>query len=142
MTIICFRDGVLAADKRSVNHFRPTTVTKIFRIGDSLTAVSGDLVKGLEIIEWIKAGRKDDELPAFQRSLDQFVPVLLASHGGLQLFENSPIPFRIEEPFFAMGSGRDYALMAMHLGRDAKEAVRLTCEMTTCCGNGIDTLTL
>lgn len=142
MTIICFRDGVLAADKRSVNHFRPTTVTKIFRIGDSLTAVSGDLVKGLEIIEWIRAGRKDEELPAFQRSLDQFVPVLLVSNSGLHLFENSPIPFRIEEPFFAMGSGRDYALMAMHLGCDAKEAVRLTCEMTTCCGNGIDALAL
>lgn len=142
MTVICFKDGVLAADKRSVSHSRPTTVTKIFRVGDSLLAVSGDLVKGLEIVEWIKAGRVPADLPDFQRSSNDYAPVLLVSNGGLYLFENSPIPFRIEEPVFAMGSGRDYALMAMHLGLSAVDAVEHTCRLTSCCGNGVDSLIL
>lgn len=142
MTVIAFKNGVLAADKRSVNHSRPTTVTKIFRVGNGLAAISGDLVKGLEIIEWIKAGRVAADLPGFQRSQDDYVPVLLVSKEGFYLFENSPIPFRIEEPIFAMGSGRDYALMAMHLGLSASDAVEQTCKLTSCCGNGIDTLAL
>lgn len=33
---------------------------------------------------------------------------------------------RISRPFHAIGSGRDYALMAMYLGKTAQEAVALT----------------
>jgi hypothetical protein len=47
-----------------------------------------------------------------------------------------------EGPFAACGSGRDMALMAMHLGKSAFEAVRLTCELSVDCGNGIDVLEL
>ena len=33
---------------------------------------------------------------------------------------------RVSRPFHAIGSGRDYALMAMYLGKTAEEAVALT----------------
>lgn len=35
---------------------------------------------------------------------------------------------RVSRPFHAIGSGRDYALMAMYLGKTAEEAVDLTRE--------------
>lgn len=144
MTVIAFKDGVLAADKRSLNGRRANTVTKIFRArsGHELLAVSGDLACGLELVDWYNAGADPHQLPPFQRSLENYVPLLIVRPGGLFLLENATVPFQIEEPFFAMGSGRDYALMAMHLGRSAIEAVELTSQLTTCCGNGVDYLRL
>ena len=35
---------------------------------------------------------------------------------------------------------RNFALMAMHLGHDARRAVELTCELSVDCGNGVGVL--
>jgi ATP-dependent protease HslVU (ClpYQ) peptidase subunit len=59
--------------------------------------------------------------------------------GSVMRYEGAwPIP--IEDRQFAMGSGRDYARAAMHLGCSAAEAVAVACEFDENCGNGIDTL--
>jgi 20S proteasome alpha/beta subunit len=142
LTIIVWDGMTLAADKRSVNSGRATTVTKIFRVNDALVGVTGDFARGLELVEWFKAGAVPSALPAFQRSNDDYVPMLVVRHSGVFLYEQALIPFEVEEPFFAIGSGRDCALTALHLGYSAREAVRITCELRTCCGNGIDTLEL
>lgn len=41
----------------------------------------------------------------------------------------------------AIGTGRDYARAAMHLGRNAVEAVQVAILFDENCGNGVDTLT-
>lgn len=41
------------------------------------------------------------------------------------LYESSShVPIKIEEPFYADGSGRDYAITAMTLGKDVVKAVQ------------------
>lgn len=142
MTVIAWDGKTLAADKRSVNNGRPTTVTKIFRSDDMLLAVTGDLVRGLELVRWHQAGGNPATLPEFQKTLADYVPLLQVSRDGVYLYENGPIPFKVEEPFFAMGSGRDCALAALYLGKTAKEAVEVACVLLNGCGNGIDTLEL
>lgn len=142
MTVICWDGATLAADKRSVNHGRATTVTKVFRSGEWLLAISGDLVRGLEMVKWFQDGRDAKALPAFQSALTDYVPMMAISKDGVFLFENGPIPFKVEEPFFAIGSGRDIALTALHLGLGAVRAVQIACELNTGCGNGVDTLEL
>lgn len=143
MTVIAWDGKTLAADKRSVLSGKPTTVTKLTSSNGWLLAISGDLVKGLELVEWFRAGRDPKELPAFQRSNDDYVPMLAISPSAEVFhFEDSPVPFRVEDLVYAMGSGRDYALAAMHLGCDARRAVGVACALDTRCGNGIDVLTL
>jgi len=142
MTVIAWDGKTLAADKRALNNGRATTVTKICKHEGWLLAVSGDLTRGLELVKWFKAGQDPEKLPAFQLTLADYVPLLAINKDGVYLFEMGHMPFKIEEPFFACGSGRDCALTAMHLGRDAVQAVQITCEVLTNCGNGIDTLTL
>ena len=139
MTVIAWDGKTLAADKRATNNGRATTVTKLFRHGEYRLAVSGELVKGLEMIEWLRGGAAPEKLPAFQKTSD-FVAVLRIGPDGAYLYENSHIPFKIEEPFYAMGSGRDFALMALHLGSPAARAVELTNELDTTCGNGVDVM--
>jgi ATP-dependent protease HslVU (ClpYQ) peptidase subunit len=45
-----------------------------------------------------------------------------------------------EDKKTATGSGRDYALAAMHCGKTAREAVEIACLFETGCGNGVDEL--
>ena len=48
---------------------------------------------------------------------------------------------KVEDQFAAWGSGRDFALTAMHLGKSAREAVEIACLFENGCGNGVDVLT-
>ncbi len=53
--------------------------------------------------------------------------LLLVVEGGAY-HHGGGVWMRIGRPFYAIGSGRDYAIMAMALGYDAKRAVELTSE--------------
>ena len=55
-------------------------------------------------------------------------------------YEQTPNPFVVEDKQWAIGSGRDYAIAAMHLGRTAAEAVAVACLFDVSCGMGIDTM--
>lgn len=45
---------------------------------------------------------------------------------------------RINHPYWAIGSGADYALAAMHCGRTAAQAVRLASKLDINSGIGVD----
>ena len=141
MTVIAWDGKSIVADKRSCNNFRAATVTKLHRVGgDRILAVSGDLAKGLELVKWVGAGMVPGDLPAFQRTQD-YVPLAMWVRGsGIWIFEDSAVPFHVEEPVWAGGSGRDYALAAMHLGCDARRAAEVACELSFGCGNGLDVM--
>jgi len=53
--------------------------------------------------------------------------LLLVIEGGAY-HHGTGVWMRIGLPFYAIGSGRDFAIMAMYLGKSAYEAVELTCE--------------
>jgi ATP-dependent protease HslVU (ClpYQ) peptidase subunit len=44
------------------------------------------------------------------------------------------------ESFHALGSGRDFALAAMYLGKNAREAVEIAMEFDLETGKGVDCL--
>lgn len=46
----------------------------------------------------------------------------------------------MDMPFWAAGSGADYAMGAMAAGKDAKEAVEIACRFDINCGLGVDVL--
>lgn len=142
MTVIAWDGRTLAADKRSTVAYMASTVTKIHRISDGLIAFSGGGAHASELLNWFKGERRPEDYP--RRTDDEGAGTLFigADRRILMYSAASPFPEQIEERFYARGSGRDYAMAAMHLGCDARRAVEVACAFDIGCGNGIDTLEL
>lgn len=130
MTTIAVRDGVMAADsqfttgglKLSASHYYP----KISRLQDgSLLAGRGSTEDDVTTIAWLEGGCQDDP-----PELDDSTQFLWLRPDGLWLLSGSPARyFRINAPFFAVGSGATVAMTAMHLGHTAERAVAVACEL-------------
>lgn len=141
MTVIAWDGRTLAADKQATCSGLIRTVTKIHRFGDLLVAGSGDLDRAEASFLWVKNGRDPDAFPRPASDTD-YVDLLVIEGGRTLKYERTPQPLVFEDAHFAMGSGRDYAIAAMHLGLSARDAVLLASKFDSGCGNGIDTLEL
>lgn len=143
MTTVAWDGHTLAADKRSCFGTLIHTVTKIYRVRGCLVAGAGDFDRIQEAVAWFESGADPAKLPPFQRDNNDFVGlVVIQPDKTILRYERGPYPFKIESPFYAMGSGRDFAMAAMHLGLKAKEAVQVAMALDSGSGNGIDTMTL
>ena len=67
--------------------------------------------------------------------------MLITPEKKILIYETSPYPITIEQRYYAIGSGRDFATALMHVNYTAYLAVELTNELSANCGKGIDTLT-
>ncbi len=142
MTIIAWDGKTLAADKRGLNSGLPRTLTKIRRIGDLLVGVSGDAADQQDVMAWVEQGRKVDNYPKAMLDKELGSSMVIIEDGKIMYYGTSPLPTVIEDKTIAMGSGRDYAIAAMHLGKSAREAVEIASLFDVGCGNGVDVLTL
>jgi hypothetical protein len=140
MTVAAWDGRTLAADKMTDFGGLHATTTKIRRLSGGRLAVGcGAASIVAEVCAWLNAGADPAAFPEAQRSEEGCSPVLVVQPGGALLqYERSPHPVAIENPFWAIGSGRDFAMMAMRLGKTAAEAVALTAELCNNCGNGVD----
>lgn len=144
MTVIAWDGKTLAADKRMDCGGYPATVTKIIRAPNgALIGGSGDADVIAALKRWYCEGAERRDYPV-NKDADGCPARLLVitPDGGVRLYLSGPDPVSTDGGMFAIGSGTDYALAAMHLGNDARRAVEVACALDTCCGNGIDTLTL
>lgn len=143
MTVIAWDGKTLAADKQMGGDF-PRRVTKLRRTKEGeLLGVAGWMNRGLWLMDWWEAGGGQQFFPAFQADKDKACELMIVRRdGSLWIVDDVPVPFRIEEPFHAIGSGRDFAAAAMHLGHGARRAVEVACQLCGYCGQGIDTLEL
>lgn len=145
MTVVAFDGKTVAADRRALNQGVPVAVTKISSVlkvssGVPLIyAVTGDLPRALAILDWVKADKPADSFPPKDDKWG-LVAIFTKDEKGpiIRAYENSPLYFETRTFPWAAGSGRDFALMAMHLGKTAAEAVELTNQLTVECGNGVD----
>ena len=121
MTTIAYRDGVLAADtlinwNGDVLGYTP----KIGRAGRLLYGASGSTAWCWAFRSWLKRGAKGD------------CPAVAKDSGGCAVMPNDDIISFHEEgmerrtgvPFYAWGSGADYAIGAMQMGATPEQAVR------------------
>ncbi|MDR2213955.1 MAG: hypothetical protein LBE21_10075 [Pseudomonadales bacterium] len=141
MTVIAYDGKTVAADKRGIDGCGLVrTVTKIFRRErDGLVAaITGTHAVGLEMYEWWRSNSNDKDFPVSAREDD--ASLIIIGGGRVLVYTVGPQPVTQEEDQVAFGSGRDFALAAMALGKTAVEAVELACRFQSDCGNGIDTL--
>lgn len=139
MTVIAWDGKTLAADRRCMLGNTIRSTTKIFRVYGELVGVSGDYVRGLEVLEWFREGAVADRFPA-PRGAFQGNLIVIDAKGRARRYEENPIPYMLEDEHAAAGCGDESALVAMALGATAREAVEIVCRFNYGCGNGIDTL--
>lgn len=141
MTCIAWDGTTLAADKRATIGSLYRTTTKIHRVGSMLVGYSGAGAQVREMLAWARGGFKKSAFPEIQRDSENSIALLVIRPKGLVLvYEHTPHPIEYEDKQFAIGSGRDFALAAMYLGKSAKDAVFIAAEFDPGCGGGVDTL--
>ena len=142
MTVIAWDGKTLAADKRMVSAGLILTTTKIRRIGGLLVGAAGNISSTAELMAWVDRGRNPVDWPTCQKDKEDWAGLLVIDGRRILRYEQSPFPCELEDRVVAAGSGRDFAIAAMHCGKTAREAVELACLLENGCGNGVDVLEL
>lgn len=143
MTVIAWDGNTLAADRKATSGDYQFAVTKIKRLrSGELIATCDNTASGLVMIKWYENGADKDKFPESQKGDDWSLTLIVGTDRSLRIYEKFPEPIIIEEPFTAIGSGREYALAAMAMGADAKTAVEIACRFSPGCGLGVDILNL
>lgn len=133
MTTIAFDGRTLAGDTQC-SMFRGNG-TKAFRLKDgSLFGSCGQIQDGVAVREWLENG---GEKPKVE---DGFHAIVVKD-GKLFSLENKLVHMEQRRAFFAIGSGRDYAMAAMFLGNTAADAVRVAHEFDVDTGDEVTELT-
>ena len=121
MTTICYKNGVLAADTMvSASGVSVGTATKVFRIGEDIFAVAGNLADITRLKTWVGP----DSIKDMGLSEDSYVYWVDAG-GLLREIEKDTILPVIHAPFHACGTGSSFAIGAMAQGASAVDAVRI-----------------
>lgn len=131
MTTIVYRDGVLAADTRGYAGYSAPigTKQKVRAIPDArcLVGVSSNAPGVPEaVMDWFEFRSEDDPL----RLPDGTKFTLLAVYDdgtARYAYDSLRLTSPIEAPYFAIGSGTEYALGALAAGASAEEAVAIAC---------------
>lgn len=136
MTTIAYRDGVLAADSRMTREGGDSgsgdwvhSCNKIYRVfagteDVALIATAGENGPGELFVEQYserKLVREDFADADFE--------CLVLNREGLFLYDKWCRPTRIEQKFFAIGSGAKAALGAMYAGVSSVTAVEIACHI-------------
>jgi len=145
MTIICYRDGVLAADRMCSASFDLIHGyhKKICEQDGTAWASSGAIQECMAFDQWVRTGRSDRNKPSLSDDKDtSLVAILIERDGTVKHYNYNLVPFTMEAPYFAIGNGDMVAYGAMFMGASAEEAVRAACAHVLGCGGGIDVLRL
>lgn len=113
--------------------------TKIFRARhwklhgqECLYGCTGDSWEAVAVQEWLTGGAQPAPKNLSIMAIDQDNRIWYATESMLW--------HEITMPYWALGSGADYALGALAAGADARRAAEIACAHNVQCGMGIDTL--
>ena len=136
MTTIAARasTGEIAADSMVSGDDSFYLVEKLRKGQESIYGGCGDWDKLLKFYNSLESGADLDS--------DTDVTVLELRSDGIWIYESTIIPAKIKNDFWAIGTGANFAIAAMHLGLSPAEAVKLACLYDTSSHEPIDVMTL
>lgn len=126
--------GEIAADSMVSGDDSFYLVEKLRRGENSVYGGCGDWDKLLTFYNSLESGSGLDS--------DTDVTVLELRSDGIWIYESTIIPAKIKNDFWAIGTGANFAIAAMHLGLSPAEAVKLACLYDTSSHEPIDVMTL
>lgn len=149
MTVICYDGKSLVADKQATMGNIKFAVTKIVKVGDWAIGMAGTATDSLKFIEWFKSSISkskvkveypfdDDDTGDFQ------ILCVNIKTKEVRYYDDTGngTPVIVKQNYFAIGSGCQFALTALFLGKTAKEAVEITSALCPDCGEGLDVIEL
>jgi hypothetical protein len=136
MTTIAARasTGEIAADSMVSGDDSFYLVEKLRKGQESIYGGCGDWDKLLKFYNSLESGADLDS--------DTDVTVLELRSDGIWIYESTIIPAKIKNDFWAIGTGANFAIAAMHLGLSPAEAVKLACLYDTSSHEPVDVMTL
>lgn len=139
MSVITYRDGIMAADSRAYSggHRPIGRKQKIRRLDDGSLVGVGTAAVGLSewLHEWVQDGCNETLSLPTGHSAAEFTVLKVTPDGRAFLASDAlAMAGPIEAPYFAVGSGASYALGAMAYGASATEAAAIAAEMDPLCG--------
>lgn len=142
MTVIAYRDGVLASDSYVIQdgRFRVGNFQKIYRVTDDdgqsfLVGTSGSVHDCVKFRDWFESGEDDSFNPE-----DPFAAIVVNEKTGKVVHYEGDTPMEIDNPYHATGYGAPLALAAMAAGVGAEEAVKAACVIDVSLGGPIQVL--
>lgn len=141
MTIIAYKDGVLAADTQlEANRVRSLGAKKIIKTKDGwLAGGNGQYSCINAFLTWADGERDTDELTGFD--WENFQGVMISPEGKIYCYDDE-FPYEHHGVFYASGIGSEIATGAFAMGATAKEAVKAAIDYHTGCGGKIVSLKL
>lgn len=133
MTTIAVRDGKMACDSRITGGFIAATKTKIITGRNCLVGFCGDYIACYSGALWL-AGELSDR-PSTSDSDDVLFLVLRGKDIYLADAQLREAP--VGGKYWAIGSGEQAAMTAMHMGATAKEAVKMAKLVDECTGGRV-----
>lgn len=130
------RAGVMVCDSKCTSGDVWLPAHKVFRIGEELIGVAGDVKHWQDFLKWWGGGKRG------ARPKGQEYSALILRAEGLFVFDSNGCLMKIERGFHAIGSGEKAAIAVMLAGHDAETAVKLACEVDAASGGDIVTHTL
>lgn len=142
MTIVAYRDGVIASDSLLLQggEVRCGEVRKIGRAANGgVAGASGSFMECHRFLSWVEGG--------FSASFhagdpEAFSAILVQPDGTINIVSPDGNLCPVNAPFKAIGCGYQVALGAMYMGASAVEAVRAAIELDPFCGGAVATLEL
>lgn len=130
MTAIAYRDGVMAADRRTIyknlKHPDISTDQKVFEVmlaGGEGRAVVGTAGEACPGNGYIKNWLSDHHIGALPSLDGDFVLLVAVEDGRLLLVDHHGYVADVGLPFYAIGAGAEICMGAMEMGAGAIEAV-------------------
>ena len=141
MTIIAFKDGILAADSAFVQEdMMFGTAEKIWRRGDgTLVGGHGDAGYCEQFRQWVMDGEEGDAPETPENQEGYSCGLIVRPNGKLEIHTpRGALPF--SGAYYAMGSGSALAIGAMAFGATAEEATQVAIDHCCWCGGPITVL--
>jgi ATP-dependent HslUV protease subunit HslV len=139
MTVIAYRDGLLAADSlATAGHLITGRVQKIWRFEDGRllggAGCAGDL---RSFVAWALGGCeghwecRDKE--------NGFSALVVAANGEVAIYDAEGREYVVQAEFYARGAGAELAIGAMAMGARADQAVEVACRFSVWCEGPVQT---
>lgn len=132
MTTVAANRFVICGDRQATDGCgRKSRCTKIFSKNKCFIGFCGSLTDGEKFrLAW-------PEVEGLE--VDEDFEALILSPKGLWHYDSAMIPLKVEDQFYAIGSGGDLARAAMLAGATPQEAVKIAAKLDSFTGNKIHT---
>lgn len=108
---------------------------KLYKTPVGILAYCGELTPCRMVLDWAMKGLKKKHKPNLA-GFDADFEVLVVSKKGVLVIDPMLYPYPANAPYTA-GSGAEYAMAALHMGKTAREAVALACRLDAYSGGEI-----